>query len=422
MIAEAAASPLPWRTFSGLLIAMFAMAIGFGIVLPIMPFLVERLVDAPDAASVSRHTGLLTGAYTAALFLFAPLSGKLSDRYGRRWLILLGLSGLAVTLALSALFTSLPLLYLGRFLTGLFASAIAPSAYALVADHAPSREWRARRFALLGIAGMAGFLVGPLLGGLAAGATRSLLRDDPFLIPFLAASIFPFGALLLAWALLQNDKRPTIQQAEARNTKSDQIVVIRLLGVAFVTAAAVGAFEVGLALRGKQILGSDAYQIGMMFTECSLVMFAVQALVFSPLVKPEATRRLFTPALAILALGLLAVPLATTYLTMVVAVASIAASAGILSPIATYWMSLQAGRKQGAALGSQTAVASLGQTLGSAAGGVLFEVAFLPNASFTATALLVFAALAATVGLARQLTSVASSAAMGAHATGSAPR
>jgi DHA1 family multidrug resistance protein-like MFS transporter len=404
---------LPWRAFFGLLVPMFAMAIGFGIVLPIMPFLVEGLVGVSDAAAVSRHTGLLTGAYTAALFLFAPLWGELSDRYGRRRLILGGLAGLAVTLALSAVLRTLPFLYVGRFLAGLFASAIAPCAYAVVADYAPSREWRAHRFALLGIAGMAGFLVGPLLGGLVLGAAGFIVRDAPFSTPFLAASIFAFAALFVAWLLLPIESRATIRRDRAGTTKPDQAIVIRLLCVAFVTAAAVGAFEVGLALRGKQILGSNAYQIGMMFTECSLVMFAVQAVVFSPLVKPEATRCLFIPALLTLAAGLLAVPLTLNYLTMAIAVASIAASAGILSPIATYWISLLAGHKQGAALGGQTAVASLGQTLGSAVGGVLFEVSFLPHASFTVTALLVLAAVAATAGLARRLKSVVSTVPLG---------
>jgi len=77
------------------MLAMFAVALGYSVVLPVLPFLVERLLGAADPAAASRHTGLLTGAYTLALFLFAPLWGRLSDRHGRRRVLLLGLGGFA---------------------------------------------------------------------------------------------------------------------------------------------------------------------------------------------------------------------------------------------------------------------------------------------------------------------------------------
>ena len=141
-------------------------------------------------------------------------------------------------------------------------------------------------------------------------------------------------------------------------------------------------FEVGLALRGKQELGLTQYQIARMFTECSLVMFVVQAIVFSTWVKPEATRWLIAPALAVLATGLFLVPHASNFTLMLVVIGAVAASAGILSPIVTYWISSTAGEAQGAELGKQTAASSLGVTVGSAAGGLLFNVPWFPNASF----------------------------------------
>ena len=140
-----------------------------------------------------------------------------------------------------------------------------------------------------------------------------------------------------------------------------------------------------------------------MFAACSLVMFAAQALVFSPLVKPDSTRWLFTPGTMTLALGLVAVPLATTDSTTAATVALVAASAGLLSPIVTYWVSLTAGETQGADLGWARAAASLGQALGSAAGGLLFGVTILPGAAFTVTAAVVLTALVASLGLAQRL-------------------
>lgn len=407
MIDEVATAAAPrWSVVAALMAAMFAVAVGYGIVLPVLPFLIERLAGTAAPAALSSHTGLLTGAYTLALFLFAPFWGWLSDRHGRRRVLLLGLGGFAITLMLFALVDSLPLLYVGRVLSGLFAAAVAPVGYALLGDHAPTKEWRASRFALLNIAGTAGFFVGPMVGGFALVAARQLFTEavgTTIPVPFFVTSGLVFLAGLMVWGLVPGANRLPTQRIVTARARSDRAAIVRLLAISFVTALAIGAFEVGLALRGKQVLNLDASQIGVMFTECSLVMFIVQALVFSPLVRPEATRWLVTPSLAILALSLAAVPFAGGYMMMTVAVALVAASAGILSPIATYWISLGAGEAQGTELGWQTAAASLGQAIGSAAGGLLFDATLVPNAPFTLTAILVATGLTASIGLPRCL-------------------
>ena len=398
---------LRWSALSALMVAMFAVSVGYSIVLPILPFLVERLTGTADAATLSRHTGLLTGTYVLAIFLFAPLWGKLSDRQARRLVILLGLTGFATTFALFALFESLPLLYLGRFLAGLFAAAVAPAAYALVGDRARSKEWRAYCFTLLNVAATAGFFVGPLLGGLVLRVSRETALGggkEFFLVPFLAAAGLALVAALMIWGFVNEATQRRTAEAVARTDKPNkQTIILRLEAIAFVGALAIGTFEVGLSLRGKQTLGMDAYQIGMMFAECSIVMLVVQALVFSPLIKPDVTRWFLTPSLVVLALSLVLVPLLSGYIATTFAVALIAASAGILPPIVTFWASLVAGKTQGADLGRITAAASFGQAVGSAAGGLLFDISFLPNATFNAAAIVVLTGVAASLGLPRLL-------------------
>jgi len=401
---EVSAGPLSGWALSALLLAMLSITVGYGIVLPILPFLIERLAGPGDPAALSRHTGLLTGTYILAIFLFAPLWGRLSDRHGRRPVMLVGLIGFAATVGIFALVERLPLIYLGRFLDGAFAAAITPAAYALIGDHAPSREWRAHRFALINIAGTVGFFVGPLIGGLVLrGSTLFTgIAEGAFSAPFLATSVLALIAALAVWSLTEEAPQRQTRLAAAEKP-FERAAILRLWGIAFVTAVAVGAFEVGLSLRGKQVLGLDAYQIGIMFTECSLVMFLVQVLVFSPLIKPELTRQFITPALALLAIGLVLVPLTSSYISITATVALVAATAGLLSPIVTYWVSLGAGKTQGADLGQVTAAASLGQTVGSAAGGLLFNVAIVPNAGFTAAALVVAAGFAGSLGVSRLL-------------------
>ena len=131
-------------------------------------------------------------------------------------------------------------------------------------------------------------------------------------------------------------------------------------------------------------------------------MFVMQAIIFSPWFKPDKTRWLITPALFVLAVGLFLIPWASNFKLMLVVIGAVAASAGILSPILTYWISAMAGSAQGWELGKQTAAASLGVTLGSVAGGLLFNVA-LPGASFILTAALVALGLVLSLGLPKLL-------------------
>lgn len=393
------------------MLAMAAVGIGYGIVLPVLPFLIERVVETAEPAMSSQDTGFLTGVYALALFVFAPLWGQTSDRHGRRGVLLLGLGGFALMLALFALVDSLALLYLGRFLTGLFAAAVTPAAYALVSDHAPTKEWRAQRFTLLNAAGSAGLLAGPMVGGFALGsAPKELLAvgaDAGLLVPFFAISALAVLAALMIWGLVPIRGDLRLRRITTPQPRRDRITILRLLLISLIAALAVSAFEVGLSLRGRQALGLSAYQIGMMFTECTAVMFITQALVLSPLIRPNMTRYMVTPALATLAAGLAFVPFVSTYLLMLVAVGLVAASAGVLFPIVVYWISLRAGASQGRDLGLQTAAASLGVAIGAITAGLLFDIAVVPNAPFVFAAALVVIGLVISFGLPRGLAKAA---------------
>ena len=377
---------------AALMLAVFTVSVGFGVVLPLLPYLIERLLGAGvEAARVSRHTGLLTAVYTLSLFLFAPMWGRLSDRRGPRGVLLVGLIGFGVTMLVFSFVESLAAVYAERFLSGLFAAAVTPVAAAMIGSFTTTEQGRARRLAFVSMAGIAGFLLGPMLGVF---VTR--FAADFFILALPAGSVaVPLAATALLAILVASAVAFAVPGGEghdrSRKTTGASVdktawLVPKLLILTFIVSAGIGVFEVGLALRGKQELGLTPYQIALMFTECSLVMFVVQAIVFSPWFKPEATRWLIAPALAVLAAGLFLVPRASDFTLMLVVISAVAASAGILSPILTYWISAKAGSAQGWELGKQTAAASLGVTVGSAAGGLLFNVAALPGASFVLTA------------------------------------
>ena len=111
---------VPRSAMAVLMLSVFTVSMGFGIVLPALPFLIEQLLGINgDVKQVARATGLLTGLYTLSLFLFASAWGRLSDRVGRRTVLLIGLIGFSATSMTFAFVESLPAIYAERFLSGL---------------------------------------------------------------------------------------------------------------------------------------------------------------------------------------------------------------------------------------------------------------------------------------------------------------
>jgi len=392
-----------------LMLAVFTVSVGFGIVLPLLPYLIERLLGpGVEAAQVSRHTGLLTAVYTFSLFLFAPMWGRLSDQRGSRGVLLVGLIGFGVTMLVFSFVERLTAVYAERFLSGIFAAAVTPVAAAVIGSFTTTEQLRARRLAFVSMAGITGFLLGPMLGVFIARFAVKFftvaLPAGSVAMPLAATALLAFlVATAVAFSVPSGARHDRSPKTVGISVDTNGWLMSKLLILTFIVSTGVGVFEVGLALRGKQELGLSAYQIALMFTECSLVMFVMQAIIFSPWFKPAATRWLIAPAFAVLASGLFLVPRASNFTLMLIVIGAVAASAGIVSPILTYWISAKAGSAQGWQLGKQTAAASLGVTTGSIVGGLLFNVTVLAGASFVLTALLAVIGLVLSLKLPRLL-------------------
>ena len=393
---------------------VFTVSVGYGAVLPHLPHLIERLLgEGVGVAQISRHTGLLAAVYTAALFIFAPMWGRFADRRGSRGVLLFGLLGFGVTMAVFSFVESLTAVYAERFLSGMFAAAVTPVAAAVVGSFNTTEQGRARRLAFVSMASIAGFMLGPMLGVFFARIAAAFLpfasQAGSLAIPLVVTALLAFlaacGVAFVVPAGVGLERSKKTDDAPRPKTRW---LVPKLLVLTFIVSASIGAFEVGLALRGKQELGLSPYQVALMFAECALVMLVMQALVFSPRFKPDATRWFITPALAVLAFGLFLLTRASNVLWMFAIVGTVAASAGILSPILTYWISARAGNAQGWQLGKQTAAAGLGVTLGSAIGGLLYDFAGFPGAPILLTAGLAAVGAILSFGFSRQLAPVQS--------------
>lgn len=156
---------------------VFIDTVGFGIIMPVLPQFLMQLTNG-TLSQASSTAGLLVMCYAALQFIFAPIIGNLSDRFGRRPVLLISLAMYAVNYLIAGLATTLWVLFIGRILTGA-TSATHSAANALIADVSPPQE-RAQNFGLLGVAIGMGFIVGPTLGG--------LLGEINIRLPFFAAA------------------------------------------------------------------------------------------------------------------------------------------------------------------------------------------------------------------------------------------
>ncbi len=199
-MSTSSASPPSRAMLPVVAMALFIDSLGIGIIIPIAPQLVMELSGA-TLAEAAPIAGWLTLAYASMQFIFSPILGNLSDRYGRKPILLASLAALSVDYVLMGLAPTLAWLFIGRIIAGI-AGATFATANAVVADLIPHAE-RAKYFGLNGAACGMGFIVGPVIGGLLGGYGSR--------VPFFAAAVFTALNFLIAIIVLR-ETLPTTQR------------------------------------------------------------------------------------------------------------------------------------------------------------------------------------------------------------------
>jgi len=342
---------------------------GFGLVIPLLPFWAEHLGAGPVGV------GLILTIYALAQFVFTPIVGSLSDRYGRRPIIIASLCIEALSFAFTALAGTFPLLLAARFIGGLGASNIG-SAQAVVSDVTPP-ESRAKGMGLIGAAIGLGFVVGPALGGglTALGTT----------VPFWVAMGVALVNMFLVLRFLPETR--TKREDNAATTNHNELyllfagwrqalkypAVARMVTVNLLFTVAFTAMEAIFPLFTQRTFGWNAVQNGYIFTYIGVIIVIMQGGLVGQLVKRFGEKRLMIAGLLLLAIGLALLPWSTQIALLFVALGILSVGDGAISPTISTLLSFAGpAEAQGETLGFAQGIAGLGRIIGPLAAGSLF--------------------------------------------------
>lgn len=315
------------RLFSVFLV-VFVNLLGFSIILPLLPFYAESFGASPTIV------GLLVAIYAAAQMVSAPIMGRLSDRYGRRPLLLVSVFGSAIGFVLLGLANSILLLFFARLFDGVTGGSIS-IAQAYITDVTDEKN-RSRGLGLIGAAFGLGFIMGPALGG--------LLSQWGYAVPaFVAAGISLVNFLMIFFWLPESlteekkqlilaQKRPAIS-IRALGSALKRPVVGQLLHTRLFYGFSFAVFQTVFALYGQYRFGLDAQRTGYILAYVGLLSALTQGVVVGKLTDRFSDRVLILSMTSLMALSLFAWAFSPSIWFLMIVLAPIALAGGVLNTV-----------------------------------------------------------------------------------------
>jgi DHA1 family tetracycline resistance protein-like MFS transporter len=334
-------------------LTIFVNLIGFGIIIPLLPFYAETFGASPVII------GLLFAVFSLCQLVAAPALGDLSDRYGRRPVLVFSLAGTVVSFVMLALAHSVLMLFLARIVDGLSGGNIS-TARAYVADVTEPQD-RARAYGLIGAAFGFGFIMGPAISG--------ILAKVSYTAPIWAAAGLTLAATAMAWLWLPE----TVHRARAGTGNPFRYlpellrrpVMRRVLTIDFVYWFAFAIFQTTFALFAARRFGFDASRTGYFFAGFGVLGAVIQGGFIRPVVRRAGDKATFVTGVVCAVAGLAAAAMAHSVAVFALTLVPLAFGMGFGHPTVSSLVSRAArGDEQGRVQGAASAVESLGRTLG----------------------------------------------------------
>ncbi len=346
---------------------VFMDMVGFGFIIPLLPDYITRFGGTPALV------GLLTSAYALGQFFAAPIVGRLSDRYGRKPLLIFSIGGTFLSLLLLGAAWALPVLFVSRILDGLTGGNITV-AQSYISDVTSEKE-RAKGLGMIGAAFGLGFILGPLFGGL-------LSRFGLAVPAFAAAGMAFLNLLLITFVLpesLTAEKREEMKLNPGRKFSvkllTDALKTRKMGALLYVIAfysLAFIMFQTMFSLVAKERLGVDAQVRGYLLAYVGVLVATVQGGLIGILTKRYSEPRLMAASSILLVIGFILWAVAPTVWFLMIALLPLALGGGVLSTVNRSMLSKSVEpEKIGGALGLSTAMESMNGIIAPALGGLL---------------------------------------------------
>jgi DHA1 family tetracycline resistance protein-like MFS transporter len=334
-------------------LTIFVNLVGFGIIVPLLPFYAERFSASPIVI------GMLFGVFSLCQLVASPVLGDLSDRYGRRPVLIFSLAGTVVSFVMLAMAQSVAMLFAARIVDGLSGGNIS-TARAYVADITEPKD-RARAYGLIGAAFGLGFVFGPALTG--------VLSRISVTTPIWAAAGITLVATAMAWLWLPE----TVHRASAGTGMPFRNLNImlrrpglrRILAIDFIYWFAFAVFQTTFSLFAARRFGFDASRTGYFLAAFGILGAIIQGGFIRPIVARTGDKSAFLIGLVFGAVGLVAASLAHSVLLFALSLIPLAFGIGFGHPTMASLVSRAArGDEQGRVQGAASAMESLGRTIG----------------------------------------------------------
>ena len=355
-----------------LFLIVFIDLIGFGIIIPLLPFYAEYFQASPEMV------GLMMATYSFTQFLAAPFWGRLSDRIGRRPVLLVSLAGASASYVWLGFSESLWMLFAARAVGGAMAGNIS-AAFAYVAD-ITTRENRSKGMGMIGAAFGLGFIAGPAIGGILAGSDPV---NADFQSPAFAAAALSAAALLLAFGTLKESLSVEIRQRLAQQLPQKRLSMFReaikrphlglLLTLTFLSTFVFAGLESTFGMWSRRQFGWGPEQNGYMFTFVGLLSALIQGGLIGRLARKFGEAGLIIQGALALAIGIAMIPFSSSVVMLVIAMSIAGYGFSVISPALNSLISLQAGDDEmGGIMGVTRSASTMARFIGPAWAGFLF--------------------------------------------------